>query len=162
MERSDSKSSLRVRKFSWTKMHSVREDHVTLKRSGSLNNIIMGLNKEFVKCDKKKRPSTVRLKKKSQHHNNNRHVISTSTADIASLALLFANVQKVVAPGVSVKIEVSYRRFKYFPRCGCQTRNSFSFPKHQIATPSVNRCTGYDSQTRNMTIILPYSLYWAH
>ena len=124
-QRSESKISLRVRKFSWTKTHSVKNNnHVTLKRSGSMNNIIMGLNKEYQvngtpdatgnKTEKKRRSSTIRLKKKFKNNNNNNNnddddiivssnndhqVISTSASDLTKLALHLNHLNMFV-PGV--------------------------------------------------------------
>ena len=59
----------RFRKISWTKSHSVLEESqkVELKRSGSMNNIILGWKTETEKNNEKqrKRSYTVRQKKKN-------------------------------------------------------------------------------------------------
>ena len=119
MKNTEGKSSMKMRKFSWGKSHSVKSNDVRLggkiKRSGSMNNLAVGINKEFVKSEKKRRSSTLRLKKKFTNNNvsdtkrTTSLVSSHSSNDIYALNLQMSALS-VLAPGVAVQFSVSHRK----------------------------------------------------
>ena len=93
----ETKALLRMRKFSWNKTHSVRiaadrrsstpDPPVALKRSGSMNNIILGLRSEAIgnhhshNGNRKRRTQTFRLKKKSSKAGLDNNGTSNKKAD---------------------------------------------------------------------------------
>ncbi|XP_066934684.1 ankyrin repeat and fibronectin type-III domain-containing protein 1-like isoform X3 [Clytia hemisphaerica] len=96
----ETKASIRLRKFSWTKTHSIHKPNnqpqssnpITLKRSGSMNNIVLGLRSEAAvnntKFEKKRRTQTFRSKRKNRSKSRDELSMQDACVNLANLSML--------------------------------------------------------------------------
>lgn len=113
MESPELKNTARIRKFSWTKTHSVQEESnkLELKRSGSMNNIVLGWKTEAERhTDKKrnrKRSNTMRQKKKNSKSKGNAVVDSESPLKGACVNMANLGILAPLVPAIPLDTRVS-------------------------------------------------------